>query len=158
MTLQLLLIGILIAAFLQPTVSRVIPALLYAFLTVFHYLALDTLPGPYYYYVAGAVDFLCMALIYQFAPRNRLSFEVTVVCFVSILINAVGWILYMAYLPPHVYNVLFVALYLWAIAVLLKRDWRDVGKRRMGSHRLGGWIFGLRASDYSRLHLNHSMV
>ena len=150
MTLQVLIAAVVIASLLQPTVSRAIPAILYAFMTAMHYVCMDRIEGPVYYVAAAIIDFTCLSLAYWVSTKATLSYQIMMICFVSIIINTMGWIMYMAYMRPDTYNMLSLALYLWAIAVLLKRDKVDVV---LGHNRLGGWLFGLRPTDYSRLHI-----
>lgn len=147
---ELLVWGVIAASLFQPNISRFIPALIYSAALGFHYLFMNDISGLPYYGSAALVDLAVLCFIGGFFINSNISLILCKICAISIVLNFIGWLMWMMYIKPDLYNLAYYALYSWVIIVLLQRDRVDAG---VGSYTLGGWIFGIRSSDYSRLHI-----
>lgn len=91
----------------------------------------------------GSAALIDLFLLYVFPAilTGRLSDASQTLCLVSICINFVGWIAYLAYAPPVIYNALAWGLSYVQWGILLFMDRRDAHRLGFdlvrGSHRKG---------------------
>ena len=77
------------------------------------------------YHLSAAV---CDLMVIQFSRSflaSRLLCEVQIVNLASIVANGIGWLLYMSYQPPAMYNLMIAALGFLQWAILLFRGRYD---------------------------------
>lgn len=143
LTLVFLFMGTV--AVFQGTVPRLYAAVIFVSLTMLHDGLFGHLDGMAYYGSAVLADLLIITITSGIYPIPDMVISLQRVCLASILLNAVGWLLWFAYLPPTTYNVAFFALYAWAIWIMLKKD-----SRRVGTDGVDSWgavfRFGRRTS------------
>lgn len=131
--IRLLVISILIAAIFQKDKKRTISAFIFSCVTLLHEIFMKDLDGFLYYGSAALFD---LAIIIIFSKMESLSYMVIrlqKVCIVSMFVNIIGWMMWYMYYPPDIYNISFMFLYLWTIAILLEQERLfDVGINTMG--------------------------
>lgn len=140
--LTIVLIALMLAVLVQPTIPRAIAAMVFASLSVVHDIAFSDLNGLAYYGSAALFD-LIVILILNFTPLTKLSIRLQLISSVSISLNFIGWIMWTLYLPPDAYNAAFIVLYLVsALALIIGSGGDD-----MGDHALDRRWFGFRRHD-----------
>lgn len=133
--MTVVLIALLVCVWMQPTLARGYVALLFAGVTLLHEIIGTRLDGIMYYGSAALCDLAIIVLTSGLRPVPAMVTRIHLICFASIVANAVGWAMWAAYLPPTVYNATFVAIYIGAVVVMLKRDNSDVGGHSPNSRR-----------------------
>lgn len=137
MLLDILLWSLVAAVLLQPTEARVYAAALFAGPAVLHSLFLGHLDGLAYYGSAAVVDLAVLWAVGRIALPSATTIAIQRICLASIVLNAMGWGLWAAYLPPTVYNAAFVMLYTLALIILLQKDRADVGRNSVDREHPG---------------------
>lgn len=84
-----------------------------------------------FYGSAAAFDLFILQSIPRFIS-GQLCDDMQTLCLVSIVINFIGWIAYMAYAPPVFYNMTMWGLTYVQLGRLLYVDYHDVNN--LGSH------------------------
>jgi len=87
-----------------------------------HYGFFNELDGLMYYGSAALFDLLAIILIVNLAIPTVLAKQILYISIVSIVLNYIGWTLWLTYMPPTVYNWSFVVLNLFTIICLIKRE------------------------------------
>ena len=126
---------IVVLAVLQPTKHRRYVASIFAALTLIHNSSLHHLEGIAYY---GSDALFLLAIMFGVTKLQKttdLTIEIMKICIVGMLLDCVGWVLWMLWAPLIGYNVAFMALYAYAIIQLRKRDKAD----ERGGYAVGGW-------------------
>ena len=98
-------------------------------LLIFNDLLLASKEGLFYYGGSALFDLATIVIISRNASRMALSLQK--ICIASIGLNFFGWIMWMLYMPPVMYDSLFIALYVCALFTLIKRNKTDVGEFAM---------------------------
>lgn len=127
MLLSLLLGALVAAALLQPTAPRFFAAVFFIGVTFTHELFLSGLDGFAYYGSAAALDLAIIFVIARLDPVPSMVVTLQRVCWVSILANLAGWLMWRAYLPPEPYNLALVAINAWALTAFITGTKDDVG-------------------------------
>lgn len=115
----------LILSLLQKTRDNFISASIFSITAIVYDIASDNVPDDYYYLSASFLAFLCSYLITSFNCKSELSAIISDFCIVSIIINIIGFCIYMANMSPIVYNNAFFVFYLLLIAALIMKGDRD---------------------------------
>jgi hypothetical protein len=78
---------------------------------------------PYgYYYLIDAIALICVAeIVPHVKPITKASITIQRLCFVGILANFVGWLLWIGYFPPVLYNLIWLGVYLAVLWTMLDR-------------------------------------
>jgi hypothetical protein len=100
-------------------------ALVFVFPTVVHTALLSDTGGWAYYASAAATDFLALYTLSLLSRATRLVLLLQACCVVSICLNTIGWLLWVNYLPPNLYDTMFVVL--WATIILIMAGTAHVG-------------------------------
>ena len=132
---SVVLVVLVVCVCLQPTVVRGYVALLFVGVTLLHEVFEGSLDGLAYYGSAALCDLAIIVLTSGITPVPAMVTRIHLVCFASIVANAVGWVMWSAYLTPTVYNAAFVLIYIVAVAAMLKKDPSDVGGHSLNSRR-----------------------
>lgn len=74
--------------------------------------------GFLYYFTAAMTDLVIIKLI-SLLPITRTNYRLQVIALVSIVANFIGWLLWFFYLPPMLYNLVFMIIYLATLVVML---------------------------------------
>ncbi len=138
--LSYLLAALAIAALVQPNTARFFAALVFVGGTLSHDFLLQDLIGLSYYGSAALTDLGVIVVLSLLRPVSKLAVELQRLSFISIIINAFGWVLWVSYEPPAAYDAAFLAYYAFALLVLIKKDKTDVGRSAMD--RRGPWFLG----------------
>lgn len=118
---------------MQPNAPRFFAAILFMSIAMAHELFLADLTGLQYYGSAALFDLLIIVLTSGISPIPKMVLSIHKICIASMLINAVGWTLWLLYFPPIAYSIAFLCLSVWTLAVFTKRDKADVGGYAMDS-------------------------
>lgn len=126
---------IAISALLQPNVPRLFAVLIFASVTLLHDFFMKSFDGLAYYGGAALFDVAIIILTSGINPLQKMVMTLHKVCMVSILANAAGWVMWMLYMPPGVYDFSFLIIYTWALITFIARDGADVGGFTVDSWR-----------------------
>ncbi len=122
-----LMFALVAVAFIQPNAPRLFAAVVFVGVVSLHEALLSHLDGLQYYGSAALFDLLIIVLTSGINPVPRMVLSLHRLCIVSILLNMAGWVLWFFYFPPLAYDLAFVAVYAWALLILIKRDGANVG-------------------------------
>jgi len=120
--LALTLFAFAAMCFLQGMPSRRFVAYVIAITELFHYLLFNDTEGLLYYGSAALFDLLAIMMIAHLAIPTNLAKQVLFICSASIVMNYMGFVLWIAYMSPALYNWGFVVLNLCTIICLIKRE------------------------------------
>jgi len=143
-TITLLLYALVAMAALQPNSPRFFAAILFTGVTLIHEWVLGSYGGFEYYGSAAIFDLFIIIVVGRVRPLSGMVLGLQKICVVSIFLNLVGWLMWVLYLPPLVYDTSYAGLYLWSLIIMMKRDTDDA----MGSTGVVGgftsvWFYGL---------------
>ncbi|MCK5018039.1 MAG: hypothetical protein KAS32_13365 [Candidatus Peribacteraceae bacterium] len=91
--------------------------LIFATVALMHDLYLSSLDGLFYYGSAAVFDFVVIILLSKLKPI-MLVCDIQLISLISMILNAIGWAMWMFYLSPALYNGAFIGLYLCACFVI----------------------------------------
>ena len=77
--------------------------------TVGHYALFSGLGAFEYYGTAALARSITIALL-EFAPRSPLAFHIQVINYALIVVNFIGWVMWVSYAEPYLYDILIMAL------------------------------------------------
>lgn len=126
--LEALLLFVLIASAAQPTDERRVAALLFSVSAISHHAAMYYVDGWIYYFSAAMLDAFVVMLTIRMRIISPVIESIHAICYVSIVINAFGWCMWMLYMPPDAYNAAFLFVYAWLLITLLKKETSDAGR------------------------------
>ena len=132
-----LLALIVIASVIQPNRQRLFAGLVYSGLLIVNELLLFNETGLTYYAGSALFDLAAIIIISHAAKVSSMAVNLQKICLSSIILNFFGWVMWMLYMPPVMYNSLFVALYVCALLTLITRNKSDVGEHALDSGDLG---------------------
>lgn len=101
---------------------RVIPAVVLSLTEVIHYSLFDSASGLLYYGSDALLDLLAIMIIAKLAIPTALAMQIMFICAASIILNYAGFAIWIAYMPPNIYNWGFVVLNLCTLICLIKRE------------------------------------
>ena len=133
--ITILLVLITVVAVMQPTIPRFFAAMTFALLTLIHDEGLGHLEGLAYYGSAALIDFVILFILAGIQPIPRMVLYLQLLCILSMLLNFGGWLLWVFYLPPNVYDNAFQVLYGGVLIALLAKDNYNVG-----AYTRTGWV------------------
>lgn len=113
---------LLMSTLVRPTPSVMTLGVAYLSFDIF----LGDLPGQYFFIAAALCDFSVMMRAALCADDKK-SLIVARLMISSMIINAVGFILWWVYLPGYFYDVAMYGYYVAAIIAILKEESHDVG-------------------------------
>lgn len=134
--IELLIIGMFLAAFLQPSVPRFYAALMASLITMCHHWGYYEADGLLYYGSAALFDLVIILLLSGIYPAPALVVRLQVIFLASIVLNAAGFLMWFFYIPHDAYNAAFVGVYSWAIFTMLRRGKPNADRRGASS---SGW-------------------
>ena len=135
--MTILLALIFIASETQPSRQRLFPGLVFAGFAVLSDSLLASAEG-YLYHMPSSIAALSIIILISFIqPITKLAVNLQKICLASIVLNFFGWVMWMLYMPPVMYNSLFIALYVCALLTLITRNKSDVGEHALDSGDLG---------------------
>jgi hypothetical protein len=133
--ITILFYAVAVAACFQPNAPRLFAALIFVAFALLHEWLLADATGLRYYSSAALFDLAIIVLTSGIRPLPKMVLHLHIVCMVSVLANFGGFWLWYSFHPSIVYNLTFVAIYAWALFVLIKRTDRDVGGYALDSWR-----------------------
>lgn len=113
---------------------------------------MNSLVGFSYHGSAAIFDLLIIILVSGIRPLPELVLSLHRICAASILINVTGWVIWVLYFPPILYDLAFVALYAWLVVTLISRDKKNVGGNTLDR---GGFGFRFDRGTCSHLFNKH---
>lgn len=137
---------LLIITLVQPNAARRVVAGIFCCITLSHDIYLSHLDGFLYYGSAAFFDLVIILLLAALYAPCDMILKLQKVCLVSILVNLIGWVCWYLYLPPVVYNVAFLLIYLHVLVILS----HDLGDTTVGSRYSG--ICGYTPTGYHSSH------
>jgi hypothetical protein len=143
MIINYLILALCVAALTQPAAARLKVASVFSSATILHCVIGEYVDGSAYYLSAAVLDSAVITITANFKETSQITWGIHRICLASIVLNAAGWVTYMRYDPPGVYNLSFIFLYLWAIMVLMKRD-----RHYDGDNAMDRWAYYFRLSSY----------
>lgn len=153
MIITLLLWAIALAAIVQPSTPRFCVAMIFAVVTLSHDFLSQHTEGLTYYGSAALADLLIIILTSGVLAATQIAPAIHRICIFSMAANFIGWALWFFYLPPIVYEVLFIGIYSWAIIILFKKDVLNVGVSA-----LGGRNASIHRNNYPRSSINRKVI
>ena len=134
-----LIIVIGLCSVFQSTRARRDAALIFTVITMLHELLFYDRVGLFYYGTAALFDMAIIIGTANLTVVSSLIRDIHRISLASIVLNFSGWIMWQLYLSPASYNLAFILLYTWAIAVLIKGE-----RKGARGARLDSWAYSLR--------------
>ena len=101
--------------------------------------------GTFYYLGAAVVDLFIIYVLSEHIRPTRMTVRLAQAVLLYILVNAVGWVLFMLYINSQIYTILCSAMYVYILALtLIEGDFTRVGLDTMDR-----WYNGLRSNHLS---------
>lgn len=144
MIISVFMMLIAASCLIQPNPPRLFAAIVFSGLIIVHDLYFAAADGLKYYGSAALTALAIMTIISGISPPPPMVVKLQLVCIASIVINAVGWVMWLTYFPPLAYNNLMVIFYITALLVLTKRDDQDVG-----GFTVDGWLSCFRLNIFT---------
>lgn len=138
--LVILEIGIFITLFYQPSESRLYTGSIFFLMLIFHEIIFSDYDGLMYYGTAALFYFGIMFLTAPAINITKLVLDIHQICLIAIIVNAVGWVAWLTYLPPNLYNFASMILHACGIWALLQRT----RKVEHGGFRIDGGLLDFR--------------
>ena len=129
MILTALILILCIVSLLQKNEARFYAGVIFSVVTICGELLLPELDGILYY-LSDAI--LLLAFIHLSSKINSDSsavFSLQILVLIAIVADFAGWVAWMIYAPPALYNASFLLIYSAAIIILLRREHADVDIR-----------------------------
>lgn len=127
MMLDIIMLALVVVSAFQPTREREYAAFLFTGFAVCHYVLMYDVDGWLYYFSAAALDAAVVFFTLRLKIISPVIESIHSICYISIMMNFFGWLLWQLYLPPDAYNSAFLLIYAWAIMNLLRRETGDAG-------------------------------
>lgn len=119
----LTLIMFVFGPLVQLTIERFFVASIYIYGNVLvHELLFSGLDGLPYYWSAALMDLVTITLLSSVCFIDKLKWQVIIICMISMIINAGGWLVWFLGMEPMVYNLSFVMLNAYTIYLLISGD------------------------------------
>lgn len=125
--IEFLVAGLVLLALAQPIISsfdRLIPAFFYAGMSAAHCFSCwyFEVSGALYYFSAMIASLFVIAMLSALADVTEFTLNLIVIAMAAIIVNFIGWVLYMAYSDGYIYQVLGFELYAFTLYTMLKKD------------------------------------
>jgi len=124
---------IAIAVLFQPNAPRLFGAFVFVAVTLSHEFLISDVDGLAYYGSAALFDMGIIMLVSGINPVPRMVTDLQGICMASVFINGIGYFIWLAELPPIIYDTSFMVLYTWTLLILIERNGTDVGGYRLDS-------------------------
>lgn len=143
MIIEWLIVAIAFLALRQDE-RRFTAALIFAASLLIHDVFLSELGGLLYYGSAAFFDLLVITWLANLKQTSRLTVSILRISLVSIVLNFTGWLMWISYLKPSLYNLSYIILYTCAIIALIKKEGLEDG-----SYTLDRWACCFRVHPYT---------
>ena len=131
-------------AFYEKRKGNRLAIVLFGSVSALHGLFFGELDGLPYYGSAALASVVSASLLYVFCPASRLSKALIFLCVLSVIFNTCGFVLWVTYREPALYNAAMLLLYGLALLVMFSADNKNERRR---THSGGG--FGVRNHSFS---------
>ena len=110
--------------FRQDTTDRMIVAFIFVMPIILFdlYKNIAGISGNMYYIVGAFLDLIVINILARVDSPSHLTDQLLIVSAISIILNMIGWAIYVTYAPDTVYRLMYIALYGYALIVLLKGE------------------------------------
>ncbi len=131
--------------------KRRMTAHIFVLMTLIHTVLWSKQPdNGYLYFLSSAInDLMIILVIANLKYITKLTENLMKISFCFIIVNSLGWIMWMAYLDLFIYQYAAMLLYMWTIVVLL--NWDGIED---GNYKMDRWTDCLRVHNYTGLHSN----
>jgi hypothetical protein len=92
--------------------------------TILFQLANPFLDGMYFYLSGGLMDFFILYLFNKIGEGKKLLITLSLSTLLSIIINYIGWVIYIDYMEPYIYDQLYIYFYSFVFIVFCVADTR----------------------------------
>ena len=154
MLFSILIVLMCIAAVLQRNPERRKIALFYSAITVLHIAVFGRINGSLYYWSAAIFDMLILVVITTAKTQRSsriLITRLTKICFVSVVCNSIGWLMWFEELPPTAYNRTYILIYIAIIAIFVSEDMDVRGIASNLRHFVSGGSYSKRSTDCAKV-------
>ena len=107
-------------AIIQPSEEGRFAAGCIAFTAVFHEVYFSHLEGLPYHLSASLFALLVILAVNKLDYVSSLTVSIQYACLASVVVNAIGWVLWREYFPPMAYDSAILLIYAWIVAILVK--------------------------------------
>lgn len=119
-TLQVLIAALVLCVAVQGAdIRRLLAAFLFVAPVVLHEVFLSDLDGFAYYWSDAGFNLATIVALACISRPSKLIITLQHLGLISLMLNIYGWIAWMSYLQPDVYNLAFIGLYFTAIIILM---------------------------------------
>lgn len=95
--------------------------------------------GTIYFLLAAWIDLAIIFYISRLTHSSELIYNIQLACEAFIYVNFCGWVAYMRYIPPLIYNYTCSIIYFWVLAKIIDgSSWR--GFRNLAMDRGNSWF------------------
>ena len=115
-----LLYAVALSVCFQRTAQNLYAAVVFAGFAFLYETVGPSLDGWMYYGGAAMMDCIALILLSGIRPSSKMIFNLELVLLLSILGNFFGWVMWINYLAPTIYDAGFLVLYAMALGALLK--------------------------------------
>tara|TARA_R110001606_G_scaffold261645_1_gene410141 strand:- start:2079 stop:2534 length:456 start_codon:yes stop_codon:yes gene_type:complete len=115
-----LLYAVALSVCFQRTAQNLYAAVVFAGFAFLYETVGPSLDGWMYYGGAAMMDCIALILLSGIRPSSKMIFNLELVLLLSILGNFFGWVMWINYLAPTIYDAGFLVLYAMALGSLLK--------------------------------------
>lgn len=143
MIVSILIFIITILSILQSDKRRM-TALVYSLLVLIHEIFFQGLNGYWYFITAALMGVSIMVIIANLQYTTKLTENLMKISFCFIIVNFIGWLMWMTYIDLLLYQYVSILLYITAIVSLL--NWDGVED---GNYKVDWWINNFHWHNYS---------
>ena len=118
-------------------------ALIFAASLLIHDVFLSELDGLLYYGSAALFDLMVITWLANLKGTSELTVNLLRISLASVVLNFTGWLMWVSYLEPSLYNISYVLLYSCAIIALIKEEGTGYG-----GYKLDRWASCFRVHPY----------
>jgi hypothetical protein len=127
-TITYLIMAIVVLSLIQPNAHRLVAAAIFSTVLVCFDIIFGDFDGFLYYGGAALSNFLIVFLTSFISPSSKMILRLQKTCMFMMIANLVGYLLWVFYYPPFLYDLTFAVLFCFSIYTLLDRDrWFYVG-------------------------------
>ena len=141
--------GVVIGILFQPNAPRLYAAFVFSALMYAHEYFMSDLDGILYYGSIVLFNLIAVVLLGLINPTPKMVIRLQLILLIFALVNFMGWIMWMLYMPPLIYDLACAILFASTLITLILRDKQDVGGFSMDS-----WISCFHFNGFAMRYFN----
>jgi hypothetical protein len=94
-------------------------AAVYFFAIIAHHVLLGWVDNRWYYVSAGVFDLAAAVILMRMSTRSRTGLALIAISAISVVLNTVGYGIYIDGMMPQAYNISFIVLYFAALVAVM---------------------------------------